>query len=140
MLVWCKANVVHTGDLMMSGLGFPFIDLESGGNALQLVSSLDQILAMTNPQTKVIQGHGPVTDQARLRSWRDMVAGAVDIVRKARRGKQKLEDFLKANPLKAQEVPGAIVSADLFATTIWKSLDAKPVRYMHLADWPRPCQ
>jgi len=110
---------------MMNGISFPFNDLESGGNALHLVATLDQVLARTNPSTKVIPGHGPVTDQAGLRAWRDMISGAVESVRTARDNKQTLAEFLKANPLKAQEIPGGFISADAFATAIWKSLDAK---------------
>ena len=125
VVFWRNANVVHMGDLMMNGIGFPFIDLESGGNALHLVATLDQVLTRTNPATKVIPGHGPVTGQAGLRAWRDMIAGAVATVRAAQGKKQSLADFLKANPLKAQEIPGAFISADAFATAIWKSLDVK---------------
>jgi cyclase len=131
VLIWRKANVVHMGDLMMNGLGFPYIDLGSGGNAVNLVATLDQVLARTNPATKLIPGHGPVTDQAGLRAWRDMIAGAVDTVRKARGKKQTLEGFLKANPFKAQAVPGGFISPDAFATAIWQSLDAKASKPAH---------
>ena len=125
VLFWRKANVVHMGDLMMNSMGFPFIDTSSGGNALNLVATLDKVLARTTPATKVIPGHGPVASQADLKAWRDMIAGAVDTVRKARGKKQTLADFLKANPLKAIEKPNAFISADQFATAIWQSLDAK---------------
>jgi cyclase len=131
VVYWRRANVVHMGDLMMNGIGFPFIDLESGGNAVHLVATLDKVLAMTNQQTKVIPGHGPVTDQAGLRAWRNMIAGAVDTVRKARGKKQKLADFLEANPFKAQAVPGGFISPDQFATAIWQSLDVKMAKHPH---------
>jgi cyclase len=131
VVIWRKANVVHMGDLMMNGLGFPFVDLDSGGNALHLVATLDQVLARTNASTKVIPGHGPVTDQAGLRAWRDMIGDAVETVRKARGKKQTLAGFLKANPLKAKEIPGSFFSAEHFATAIWHSLDAKMAGHAH---------
>lgn len=131
VLIWRKANVVHMGDLMMNGLGFPYIDHDSGGNALNLVATLDKVLTMTNPSTKVIPGHGPVASQADLRAWRDMIAGSVDTVRKARGKKQKLEDFLKANPLKDRLKTTGFVSPDQFATAIWKSLEAKAAGKPH---------
>jgi glyoxylase-like metal-dependent hydrolase (beta-lactamase superfamily II) len=131
VVFWRNANVVHMGDLMMNGLSLPFIDLESGGNAVHLVATLDQVLARTNPSTKVIPGHGPVTDQAGLRAWRDMIAGAVETVRAARSKNQKLAEFLKTNPLKAKEIPGGFISADQFATAIWHSLDAKMPGHAH---------
>ncbi len=131
VLYWHKANVLHTGDLMMNGLGFPYIDLSSGGNAVKLVATLDRVLSMTNVATKVIPGHGPVTDQASLQAWRDMIAGAVETVRKARASKQTQESFLAANPFKAIEKPGAFISADAFAKAIWLSLDAAPTIHSH---------
>jgi len=42
---WRKANVIHTGDMFNNAGGFPFIDIENGGNALRLVVSLDQVIA-----------------------------------------------------------------------------------------------
>ena len=126
VLYWRKANVLHTGDLMMNGLGFPFIDTSSGGNALHLVASLDRLLAMTNAGTKIVPGHGPVATRADLQAWRDMISGAVETVLKARNGKKSLESFLAANPFKRMEKPNAFISADAFARAIWQSLDTQP--------------
>ena len=131
VLYWRKANVLHTGDLMMNGLGFPFIDTSSGGNALHLVASLDKLLAMTDAQTKIIPGHGPVATRADLQTWRDMIAGAVETVRKARNDKKSLEAFLAANPFKPMEKPDAFIPADAFARAIWQSLNAKPAGHAH---------
>ena len=131
VLYWRKANVLHTGDLMMNGLGFPFIDTDSGGNALHLVASLDKLLTMTNAATKIIPGHGPVATRADLQAWRDMIAGAVETVRKARARAQPLTAFLAANPFKPMEKPQGFISADVFARAIWQSLDAKPAAHGH---------
>ena len=126
VLYWRKANVLHTGDLMMKDQGFPFIDTDSGGNALRLVATLDKLLAMTNAETQVIPGHGPMATRADLQAWRDMIAGAVETVRKANAGGAKLDAFLAANPFKPMEKPNAFVSADAFARAIWGSLEAQP--------------
>lgn len=123
VVYWRKANVMHMGDLMMKDQGFPFIDLSSGGNAAALIRTLDRALAMTNPATTIIPGHGPVSTQADLRAWRNMIAAALETVRKARAGKQTLEQFLKANPFAAQAKPDDFISADAFATSLWRSLD-----------------
>ena len=131
VLYWRKANVLHTGDLMINGLGFPFIDTDSGGNALHLVASLDKLLAMTNAATTIIPGHGPVATRADLQAWRDMIAGAVETVRKARVGKQTLPGFLAANPFKPMEKPNGFITADAFARAIWQSFDAQPGQHGH---------
>ena len=131
VLYWRKANVLHTGDLMMKDQGFPFIDTDSGGNALRLVATLDKLLAMTNAETQVIPGHGPMATRADLQAWRDMIAGAVETVRKAQAGGAKLDAFLAANPFKPMEKPNAFVSADAFARAIWGSLEEKPAEHGH---------
>ncbi|MDP3676871.1 MAG: MBL fold metallo-hydrolase [Novosphingobium sp.] len=131
VLYWRKANVLHTGDLMMSNAPFPFIDVGSGGNAVTLVATLDKALAMTNDQTKVIPGHGPVVTRTELKAWRDRIADGVEAVRKARAAKQTLEGLLAANPLKVHDRPGAFINADAFVRAVWRSLDAMPAADGH---------
>lgn len=122
-MYWRTANVLHTGDLMMNGMGFPFVDVSSGGNALNLVKTLDHLIAVTNPETKVIPGHGPVGTQADLIAWRTMIAGSVELIRARRAAGDTLEAVLADNPLKPNEKPNAFISADAFARAIWASLD-----------------
>lgn len=123
-LYWRKANVLHTGDLMMNGQGFPFVDTNSGGNVLHLIHTLDHLIKVTNPQTKVIPGHGPVGTQADLIAWREMIAGAVDQIRQRKAKGQTLDAVLADNPLKPMEKAKAFISADAFVKAIWISLDA----------------
>lgn len=122
-MYWRTANVLHTGDLMMNGMGFPFVDVSSGGNAVNLVRTLDHLIAVTNPETKVIPGHGPVGTQADLIAWRDMIAGSVELIRARHAGGDTLEAVLADNPLKPNEKPNAFINADAFARAIWASLD-----------------
>ena len=131
VLYWRKANVLHTGDLMMSNAPFPFVDVASGGNAVTLVGTLDKVLAMTDAQTKVIPGHGPVVTRGELKAWRDGIANGVDTVRKAKASGQKLDAFLAANPMKSFDRPGAFIDSDAFARAIWASLDAMPADHGH---------
>jgi cyclase len=131
VLHWRKANVLHTGDLMMSDAPFPFVDVSSGGNAVTLVASLDKMLAMTNAQTKIIPGHGPVTDRAGLQAWRDRIAGAVETIRAAKAGGTSLEAFLADNPLKPLDRPGAFVNSEGFAKAVWASLDSTAQDHGH---------
>lgn len=122
-MYWRTANVLHTGDLMMNGMGFPFVDVSSGGNAVNLVETLDHLIAVTNPETKVIPGHGPVCTQADLIAWRTMIAGSVELIRARRAGGDTLDAVLADNPLKPNEKPNAFINADAFTRAIWASLD-----------------
>jgi len=130
-LFWRKANVLHTGDMMMSNAPFPFVDTSSGGSAIRLVASLDKLLAMADGQTKVIPGHGPMTDRAGLQAWRDRIAGAVDTVRAAKTSGKSLDAFLAANPLKAMDRPGVFINSEAFGRAIWASLEAVAGEHGH---------
>jgi len=74
-----KANVVHMGDTYTSRT-YPFIDLGSGGSVNGVLAAADLVLGMIDDQTKVIPGHGPLSNQAELRAFRDMVAAVRDRV------------------------------------------------------------
>jgi cyclase len=124
---WRKANVLHTGDLMMSNAPFPFIDVASGGNAVRLVATLDKVLAKIDGNTKVIPGHGPVTNKAGLQAWRDRIAQGVETARKAKASGQTLEAFIAAKPFAALERPGAFINGEAFARALWASLEAQPI-------------
>ena len=63
-----KANVVHTGDIFFRGM-FPFIDYSSLGWIGGMASAAKQALAMTDAQTRIIPGHGPLGTQEDLKSY-----------------------------------------------------------------------
>ena len=90
---FAKANVVHMGDAF-NNAGLPFVDLSSGGASQGVISAADQVYAMTNAQTKIIPGHGPVTDRARLKQWRDAVAAVRNGVQAAARAGRSIDEVL----------------------------------------------
>ena len=81
IVMFKKANVVHTGDTFVSA-GFPFIDRSSGGTINGVIGSAELVLRATNAQSKIIPGHGPVTDRARLQAFHDMLVVMRDRMKK----------------------------------------------------------
>ena len=75
-----KANVIHMGDTFHNA-GLPFVDLSSGGSLQGIIDAADRVIAMSNAETKIIPGHGPLADRARLRVYRDMVVALRDRIR-----------------------------------------------------------
>ena len=63
-----EANVVHMGDLFFNGM-FPFVDVSSGGSFNGVIDAVEKILPTLDAETKVIPGHGPLTDKAGLESY-----------------------------------------------------------------------
>ncbi|MEJ2677952.1 MAG: MBL fold metallo-hydrolase [Gemmatimonadota bacterium] len=76
------ANVVHMGDLFWTH-HYPFIDLSSGGSVDGVIAGVDRVLAEIGPDTKVIPGHGPLSDRAGLQAYDDMLKTVRDRVKAA---------------------------------------------------------
>lgn len=91
-VVWFRTEkVLHTGDLLFNGM-VPFIDAAGGGSAHGYLRSLDRLLAMLPADTKIIPGHGPVTDVPGLRHARDFLKDLSTEVDKAiKSGKSRTE-------------------------------------------------
>jgi glyoxylase-like metal-dependent hydrolase (beta-lactamase superfamily II) len=60
------------GDLYFSG-GFPFIDLDSGGSVDGVIAAADRVLGLANDASKIIPGHGPLSNKKELTGYRDML-------------------------------------------------------------------
>jgi cyclase len=92
-----KSNVIHTGDLMFAGL-YPFIDLDSGGSVNGLIAAVDRILALADDKTRIIPGHGDVTDRAGLAAYREMLAATSGRVRDLVKAGRSVDEVLAAKP------------------------------------------
>ena len=88
-----KANVVHMGDVFVSA-GFPFVDRSSGGSINGVIGAAEKVLGMTNAETKIIPGHGPLADRARLQAYRDMLVTMRDRMRKEIAAGRTIEQVL----------------------------------------------
>ena len=66
------ADVIHMGDVFFNGL-YPFVDTDSGGSLDGVIAAVERVMELCTPDTKVIAGHGPVSDLAGLRAYHDML-------------------------------------------------------------------
>jgi len=94
---YTRANVLHMGDVFFNGM-YPFIDASTGGNINGMIAGADRALAMTNARTKIVPGHGPLSDHAGLLKYRRVIATIRDRVREMKRGKRTLAQVVTAKP------------------------------------------
>ena len=92
-----KGDVVHMGDTFFNG-SYPFIDVDSGGNVNGMIHSAEAVLGFATSNTKIIPGHGPVTDATGLRSYRDMLMTVRDRVLTMVNDGASQEEVLASNP------------------------------------------
>ncbi len=95
-----EQNVIHVGDVLFNGL-FPFIDLDSGGTVSGYLAAQKKVIAMSDGDTKIIAGHGPL-------ATRDDMQAAVDMIEAGRANVRALVD----QGMTADEVVAASPLAD----------------------------
>ena len=76
------AGVLHMGDTYFAGM-YPFIDLSSGGSLEGMIAAVDRGLALCDAKTRVVPGHGPLSDRAQLEDTRAMLASVRERVSSA---------------------------------------------------------
>ncbi len=122
VVIWEEANVIHMGDLYFKIPGYPFIDVNSGGNVYNIMRTLEVVIAMIDDETKVIPGHGPMSNREELIAYRAMIGEAVRRVDALRDSGMTLEEAVAAQPLAdIDRGEGGFISADAFVGAIWNS-------------------
>lgn len=119
------SNVIHMGDTYFNGM-FPFIDLDSGGNANGVIAAVDLALGMADANTRIIPGHGPLASRDDLQAYRDFLARIRDEVRRRMDDGQSLEAIIEADLVAAEtEQWGAdgFIKPDQFVTFVYRSLE-----------------
>lgn len=92
-----KSDVIHIGDVFWNGM-YPFIDTSSGGSMRGTIAACDRVLAIAGAQTRIIPGHGPLSDKAGLQAYRDMLAGVLARIEPLVREGRKVEEIVAARP------------------------------------------
>jgi glyoxylase-like metal-dependent hydrolase (beta-lactamase superfamily II) len=72
ILYFQNANVIHMGDTFFNGF-YPFIDVSSDGDIDGIIAAGYRALAISNEDTAIIPGHGPLSDAAGLTAWLEML-------------------------------------------------------------------
>ena len=121
-----KANVVHMGDLYFNGM-YPFIDYSSGGSIDGVINGVDKVLAMIDDDTKIIPGHGPLSNRVELTAYRDMLSGIRDVVAPMVQAGKSLEEVVAAKPTAAFDEKWAkgFIPPEGFAKIAYYTVDKK---------------
>jgi cyclase len=92
------ANVIALGDTY-SSRNYPNIDWGSGGSIQGMVRALDAYLKAANDTTKIVPGHGPLSNKAELKQFHDMMVTVRDRVGKLVDEGKTEQEVLAANPI-----------------------------------------
>ena len=67
-----NANVVHTGDVYRT-TSYPYIDTSNGGSFLGTIAAYDLLIEVSDADTKILPGHGVLSNVGEVRVVRDMM-------------------------------------------------------------------
>lgn len=117
------ANVVHMGDIYFAG-GYPFIDVSTGGGIDGMIAAVESVLEMVDDDTKIIPGHGPLSNRAELREYHEMLIGVREAVAEQIAMGKDRDAVIAAKPTAPfdEKWGGALMDADRFTEIVYSDL------------------
>jgi cyclase len=138
VVFFALAKAVHMGDIFVR-YGFPFIDINGGGNVHGMIEACEDVAHSVPPDTKIIPGHGAVATLADLREYSDMLKATTALVERALAAGKTLAQMKQEKLLGAYSEryapPKAFVDTDAFTESLYNSL--RKLRPRH-GPVPRP--
>lgn len=116
-------NILHMGDAYFN-IGYPFIDVGSGGSIDGYIKAVERGLSLADAETKIIPGHGPLSNKAELQEFREMLKALRDKVAKLKDEGKTLEQVIAAKPSADYDAENgqAFIKPDQMVTFIYTSL------------------
>jgi len=118
-----NAQVFHMGDVYFNGM-YPFVDVESGGNVQGVINAAQHVLRSSDENTKIIPGHGPLSDREELQVYTDMLIAVTDAVREGMLEGLTLEEIVALEPTRNYDADwgGGFISPEAFVGAVYRSL------------------
>jgi len=118
-----KANVLHAGDLLFNGF-YPFIDYSSKGWIGGMVAGIDTVLKLSDANTKIIPGHGPMATRADVIAFRAMLHSIQTRIEPMIKSGKTLQQVVAAKPTREFDAKWSqgFLKPDQFATLVYTGI------------------
>lgn len=113
-----ESNVFHCGDVFVR-YGFPFIDQQGGGSIDGMIRATEQLISLTNDQSKIIPGHGALSTRKDLIDYKDMLVTVRNRIAEGIKQGKTVQQIADSDPLKGYVV---IVDKWFFVQSVYNSL------------------
>ena len=122
-----ERNVVHTGDIFFNQ-SYPFIDSGSGGSIDGLIATVKDMLTWVDGKTKIIPGHGPVTDRKAMEAYLEFLVTVRSRIGDLVDEGKSMEEAVAAKPLADYDATlgKGFLSTDKFVEIVYRGLAKKP--------------
>jgi cyclase len=120
-----KNNLIMIGDYFRS-LGYPNIDRANGGSLPGMLAGIDKAISLCNADTKVVPGHGEITNRNGLIAHRDMIIAIRDKIAPMVAQGKTLQEVVAAKPTADYDtkVPGVGTTGERFIGQVYAELKA----------------
>jgi cyclase len=118
-----KSGVIHMGDTFFKGM-FPAVYKEGGGDILQMIANLENILARMPDHVKFIPGHGDLATKKEFRDYVSMLKETTELVGAAIKSGISLEQAQQRKILAKYDAlgSGGAQSTDQYLAMLYKLL------------------
>jgi cyclase len=134
MVFFRRSDVISTGDLFVT-TGYPFVDLQRGGNIQGVIAALNRIIELAIPAdlqeggTMVVPGHGRLCDVADVKFYQEMITIIRDRVQDMIDKGMTLEQVKAARPTRDYDPrygsTSGLRTTDQFVEAVYKSLTVR---------------
>ncbi len=125
LVYFASGNVLHMGDTFFNGR-YPYIDLKSGGSIKGYIKASEKALLISNDDTKIIPGHGPLASKKDLVDFSKMLKEITGNIQKEIDAGKSENDVMKNTALtEAYDSKGygdGFINSERMRQTIYLSL------------------
>ncbi len=116
-----KANAFHMGDVFFNTF-YPFIDTGSGGSIDGMIAAVERTLPLLDEKTKVIPGHGPLSDKAGVVAYLEMLRGVRAAIVPLIEAGKSVEEVVAAKPTAPYDEKwgNGFIKSDVFAKIVYE--------------------
>lgn len=124
LIYFVKNNILHMGDTYFTGR-YPYIDLNRGGSATGYIDALKKGLMLSNEDTKIIPGHGKLSNKKELQSFTTMLEDILNKVKREIANGKSLDKVVANKSLTQKYDPvhgGGFINPEKIRETFYKSI------------------
>ena len=122
VIFFTGSNVVHMGDHFFKDQ-FPFVDIESGGNAVGMMRNVGQVLDRVDDDAHIIPGHGALASVDDLRRYHAMLEEVIALVTNKRSAGKTLEQIQQEGvPSEYESWGTGFINAERWLESVYRSL------------------
>ena len=126
IIVFKKANVIHMGDTFFNG-SYPYVDLSAGGSLDGVIENARKVLELADGNTKIIPGHGPLTDKQGLQQYHDLLVRLRNKIKTLVDAGNSKEQVIAAKPTREfdEHYGQGFMKPDIWTGIVYDSLTQK---------------